>query len=83
MPYFVRFMAEQASPWRGRVLYPCFSPLLCTGGSTQYVPERGLSKYGTYIATVDYCVDFFREAILTRLSLQEAFSQDWPTDTYL
>ena len=44
MPYFVRFMAERASPWRGRVTYPCFSPFLCTGGSTQQVPERGLSQ---------------------------------------
>ena len=37
------------------MLYPCFSPFLCTGGSTQYVPERGLNKYGAYIATADCC----------------------------
>ena len=35
--------------------YPCFSPFLCTGGSTQDVPERGLRKCGAYIAMADCC----------------------------
>ena len=39
-----------------RMSYSCFSPFLCTGGSTQDIPERGLSKCGAYVATADCCM---------------------------